>query len=483
MLKSYLGELSRNSILYGLGTAVRRFFAVFTAPIMTRVFTPEDYGVITLVTATVSFFGLVFSLGINAGVFRHYYDVDKEVRRTLLFSGVVTQTGLLLTIVLVALPFTPRISNLIFGVETYSGILRLALVQVVLVEFFEHFSTLLRYQRRPVTFFGLSVVQLSASLGFLLLFVVVFDLGIPGVFWATICANSIGAVVAIGMLYRYYAPKIDLGFIWDCIAFSMPMMPGWFINMYLMRANRFYIQAYQSAEEVGIFSISEKIAGLTNVVMVMFFLAWDPISMKLIKEKENHYIYDTVARVFLWLSSVLIVAVMLYSKEALILLATEAYYPAFRYVGALALGTMTFYMSNFLGQGTIITKRTGFQSWARGFGAIVATVAFVTLVPRYGIIGACWGLVLGYLTASIALYFYSEKEYHLPFHAGRLLSAYLLLSSIVLVFTWTATDEFAITASGVLAKAAFVLVSIVAFGILVLRGWEQQAILKWLRRR
>ncbi len=83
MLLDQIKNLSTDSLYYGLGTALRRFFALFTAPIMTRVFTPDDYGVMGLITSTIAFASLILTFGINGGIFRHYYEVNKKEKKVL----------------------------------------------------------------------------------------------------------------------------------------------------------------------------------------------------------------------------------------------------------------------------------------------------------------------------------------------------------------------------------------------------------------
>ena len=101
MISQVIKNLSKDSLYYGSGQAVRRFFSIVTAPIMTRIFSPSDYGVISLILTTAAFAGLVIGIGINAGVFRHYYEMNDMNRRVLLFSGITSQMTIIVSMVLV----------------------------------------------------------------------------------------------------------------------------------------------------------------------------------------------------------------------------------------------------------------------------------------------------------------------------------------------------------------------------------------------
>jgi O-antigen/teichoic acid export membrane protein len=445
MLINYFKDLSKDSLYYGVSTALRRFFSLFTAPIMTRIFTPDDYGVMGLITSTIAFASLILTFGINGGIFRHYYEVNDEEKKVLLFSGISSFTIILTLFVVFGIVFADSISNILFKSDHYANILRIALIQIPIVQLFEHFTTLLRYQKKVKQFVLISGLQLFLNLMFLLLYVVYLKLGLVGVYLNTITANAIPLIVIIIMLRKFYTIKFNLVYIKNCLAFSIPLMPGWVINMYLMQSSIFFLQASHSTTEVGLFSIATRIATISGMLMSIFFLAWDPLSYKLIKEKEKHHIYDSVARVFIFVVSILVIFITFFAKEVLIILTTEKYYSAYEIVGFIALGLMTFYLNYFIGMGIIISKKTIYQSYARFFGAITSSIIFFLFIPKYGIYAAAIGLITGYLTSSIGLYIFSYRLYRLPYNVKRLsISYFITLVSIILYF-FLSTDNFSLS--------------------------------------
>ena len=49
-IKNHLRQLGSESLVYGLSGVLSRFVSFFLVPIYTRIFSPEDYGVMTLVS-------------------------------------------------------------------------------------------------------------------------------------------------------------------------------------------------------------------------------------------------------------------------------------------------------------------------------------------------------------------------------------------------------------------------------------------------
>ncbi len=472
MILRYIKELSKNSIYYGLGSGVRRFFAIFTAPIMTRIFTPEDYGVISLVSTTVAFAGMVITLGISAGIFRHYYELDDNERKRLLFSGLLSQTLIIGSLIAILLLFIDQISYAIFGSIEFIFILKLALIQLFVVELFEHFMTLLRYQKRAQLFLLISSIQLILNLFFLIFYVAYLKLGIPGVYYGIISANIIPLLVLAFIQHSFYSLSFDVKYVKECLAFSVPLIPGWFVNMYLARSNKFYLQSYHSLEQVGLFSISEKIAGIVVLFMTIFFLAWDPMSMELINKKHQHYLYDSIARIFLLCSSVLVLGITFFAKEVLIILATENYYSAYRYAGLIAFGTLTFYLSYFLGQGIIIARKTKYQSYARVLGAIIATIVYFQLIPTFGAYGATLGTIAGYSAASFAMAVMSERLFHIPYGYKRFALANIFTFAMIVSYLYTSTPEAELSIISIAIKFGLILLSTLILALILLKSSE-----------
>ena len=50
MIKKELSRLCKNSLIYGIGGALNRFIGLLLLPFFTRVLSPEDYGIVALLS-------------------------------------------------------------------------------------------------------------------------------------------------------------------------------------------------------------------------------------------------------------------------------------------------------------------------------------------------------------------------------------------------------------------------------------------------
>lgn len=172
-MKDRIAPLFRQSIVYSFGSLAGPLLGVFMVPIYTRIFVPEDYGVISLVQITIAFLAVFLILGTDNASGRYYLDTKDEVDRkltasTALFFRVFT----LLSGSLVFIYFAKIISSLIFKTDIYSVYLIIAVAALFFKQCGALFINMLRFNFRTRTYTILSVASLivTTSLTILLVF-------------------------------------------------------------------------------------------------------------------------------------------------------------------------------------------------------------------------------------------------------------------------------------------------------------------------
>ena len=82
-----LNRLAKDSAIYGVSTAMGRFVHLLLAPILTRIFSPEDYGVIALIQLAIGFATIFGGMNVSSGVGYHFYKADFEKSKNRVLSG------------------------------------------------------------------------------------------------------------------------------------------------------------------------------------------------------------------------------------------------------------------------------------------------------------------------------------------------------------------------------------------------------------
>src|SRR5438105_3929844 len=77
----YLKQIVSESLVYGLAGVISRFLSVFLVPIYTRLFTPEDYGVMSLVSTTMALVASLVGFSLDSAAHRWFWDSEAEGHR------------------------------------------------------------------------------------------------------------------------------------------------------------------------------------------------------------------------------------------------------------------------------------------------------------------------------------------------------------------------------------------------------------------
>src|SRR5690606_13740922 len=82
-LASHFTRLSKDTLIYGLGGALGSVIGILLAPILTRLFSPEDYGIIEIITTAFSFITVFVVFGFDSALQILYFKTDdaSEKRR------------------------------------------------------------------------------------------------------------------------------------------------------------------------------------------------------------------------------------------------------------------------------------------------------------------------------------------------------------------------------------------------------------------
>lgn len=105
----------------------------------------------------------------------------------------------------------------------------------------------------------------------------------------------------------------------------------------------------------------------------------------------------------------LFVIVVIFCRDLVVLLTTQDYYDAWKYVPLLLLGALLSAMSGMGGTVFSAVKQSKYFFYSSVWGAITAMVANMLLIPSYGVWGAALSVVLSFFTMAVSRIGYAWK--------------------------------------------------------------------------
>ncbi len=423
----HLGRLTKDLFIYGLSNIGNTFAGILLLPIYTRVFSPEEYGVIEIILSTQALLSAIVSLQIASGTARYYYETTGRQRQILISSGLLLLLPLATLTALGGFIWRVQISQLLFSSPVYGTPISLALCIVLLTTISGYQLLIFRFRRESVKYSVLAVgnVVLSALLS--IFFVIYMDKGVEGVFLGTLISSIAVNIVAFLLNRKFLTFAFSRIHAKDILAYGIPLTPtgivGWFRNY----INRFLLLPLIGLGGVGIFSSAIRISSVILLVVSSFRLAWTPFAMSLIHDENHKIIYSKVMTYLTAFLTTVAIVIVIFSNEIVHILMPDTYWKAITYIGPLALALVLDGMFNVAGISLGIVKKTYLNTAAFLIGVIIGIISLFILVPYIGIMGATIATLLSSAAALVSELYFAQRNYHIDYEIKKLLSINSLL--------------------------------------------------------
>ena len=417
-----LGELTRHSAVYGLGSLVSRFIAVLLLPIYTRYLSPADYGLIETLIALSAILTVLLAAGVKSAFFRFYFDEEDKrrvIRTSFWFTMASATTGLVAGLV-----FAGPISELLFDTSEHADLVRAAFVGLWAHVNYEQMTSLFRVEQRSGAYLIATLINLGLTVGATLLLVVVLDKGPIGV----IIGNFTGTLLVYAGLLAYrreqLGVELDRPLLREMNRFGMPLVPSALFLWALNFSDRLFLVKLSGPREVGLYSIGVRMASAIILFLAAFRTAWPAFAYSIEDDREAKRTYSFVLTYIVTITAWMALALGVLSPWLVRLLTTEAFYSADRVVAPLAFAAVAFgaYMVVVIGIGRARRTRS---NWVITGGAALASVGVnLALIPEYGMIGAAIGGVTAYSILFLAMAWKAQRVYPVPYQWRRVATAF-----------------------------------------------------------
>ncbi len=433
-MANYIKQLTRESFVYGLSGIISKFMFIFFVPIYTRIFTPEDYGVMSLINITMAVISIFVVLALDNSAHRWYWEnEDIEDRKITISSWAWCQVCVSLVSAGFIIAFSNSLGQLLIGrndAETYFRLVAITLplnvLGIVAINW-------LRMQRRPWATITLTLSTTLFNILITLLLVVILRWGLVGVFTAQVVTAAIGTLIALCLLRKWIDPrKFQWKRLKSMLNYSFPLIMAslayWMVNL----SGFYFVQYFSSTSEVGLYQVGSTIASVMALATGAFQQAWGPFAMSIHKKTEAKQVYANVLQIYIWVACFLSATLTLFSPELLSHFTTEEYAGASRIIGILAFSHVMIGLSYIAAVGPAIVKTN------IPYGLALAVAAGVTiglnyfLVPHFGKEGSAFSTFIAQAFVPLYVFYCSQKLYPIPYRFKNVLVAVTL--SLTLVF-------------------------------------------------
>ena len=417
-------SLFKDTFIYGISGILSSFISIFLIPLYTQVFDPADYGVISIMTTTSALLSilLIFSLDNSTAVW--FWDKPEEEERKKTFNtwlGFLASTGIAAAVLISV--FSQPLSYLFFNTGKYALLFLLLGANLLFVGFQKVVNIWCRMLQKPVTAMVFSLTILLITVGFNILFVLTWRIGVKGVFYSQLIASVSGFF----LLFLFFRKWINLRFfskqrLKEMIKFSAPLVPATIMYWLMNTASVYFIKIYiKDNAEIGLYQVGASVANILSLCTWAFFQAWTPFALSVSKQDNAKRIYSFVFELYCVVGFFIALSLMLTSRDILLIFTNTGYLGAATVLGLLAINVVLVGMPNILAIANNLAKKNMSYAIAIGLGSIVTIILFMILIPAYGKEGAAIAMIAGNFFIPVFLAFRAQRIYYIPYNFLRII--------------------------------------------------------------
>jgi len=401
---------------------VNSAFGLVLVPVYSRKLPAGAFGVLSLLTVTMTLVTIVLKFGLNHAFFRRYYETDDaEHRRKIVGSTMVflfvcsaAATGFLWTL-------APWVTAILFKGDPS----RTNLVQLIfLICFFEVISlvpdSILRAKFKSAQYSTLNIIAFLFQLVVIVYLVLAVGANVRNVLIGRLIGAAFESLLFYAMVFRDLSLKFSASELRGLLSFGTPLIFGQVSFHLFMMIDRLFLEHYATEKDLGAYAMANTIVSVvTMLVTVPFSQVWTVMRFSVMNEEGANEYYSRVLTYIMFVSMFLALCVSAVAGDGLTLFSLKGYWSAAMIIPLLGLAAVLDCASRVLNVGITLKKRTIFAPIVILAALVVNIGLNFWLIPRYKIMGATISTVVSYIVFCGLRYWVSNLFFKVHYEWGR----------------------------------------------------------------
>ena len=415
----------KDSVRYLPSKILPGLFGVLVLPVLTRLFSPADYGQYTIVVSTIAVLSIFATDWIAPSVIRYYAEYEAKSSLGVFYTTVFVM--MCCSIAAVAAVSGAAIFSLKSGISPrIYGYLRVGMILFAAGIAFNVMTQILIVRREIPAYTFYSLWRQCACVAIGIAFAWIFGSGVSGLLWGTAAGIAVALPFLFARSFRELSPSgYSRELRASIMSYGFPLIATNVASWALTLSDRYVIEYFRGSREVGLYSVSYGLADRTIMLAVsVIVLASAPIVMETWErrgEKATAEFIAHVTRCFLVVLAPATVGLALLSEPVTALIAAEEYLEGHRVVPMVAAAAFLFGLQRNFQLALLLRKKTRLIMYIVVLSGIANVLLNLLFVPRYGYIAAGWTTLASYVLFSTATIVVSRKHlaWDFPFRTLR----------------------------------------------------------------
>ena len=414
--------------LYAIGNLGSKLITFLMVPLYTYYVNASDYGFYDI-CLTLIFFAIPFmTLQMRDGAFRFLVDADDDKRRSIVITFAYR------------VMFVSSIVAIVVGgcVEMFASVqyLWLAVLLLIVMSFYEVVVQITRGIGNTVSFVGAGIIS-SLGIGvFSVVFVVLLDMGIEGVF----IANILARVVALGyieikdcIIRRYLVAKPDYGTIRkEILKYTLPLIPGLVFWWIIGSTDRLFIEHYLGLSANGLYAVAFRLVSVLQVLATIFYQAWQETALRQYESADRDKFFSDMFNNYLYVLLCVSIVFVFSLRMCYGWLVSAEFSTSAQYLYPMAVSLVLFALVAFMDMGYQCAKDTKRTLPAIILAAVINLVLNFVMIRYIGLWGVVTTSIVTYLVLLVYRIYDMRRYFKLRLYKRSMIPVVLLLVGFVL---------------------------------------------------
>jgi len=428
-------RLTANFSIYCIADILTKGAGFLLLPIYTRLLSPEDYGILAVVSAIAAIALPVMTLGARGSIHRFFFKYNGFDRRKFygsLWLFFLLVPGIIILLCDLIMPKLLHGTLLNVGYHPYISLaLWTSYINIVTITFIQLIA---RASEKALHSSVLALTHFLLSTFLTIIIVLYLVGGAKGVLWARAAGTAITGGIAVFFILRYVKLNLNFSYWRIAIGYSAPLTVHFISREVLDISDRLVLRHYTSFDQVGIYNIGYLIGSSVIFISQAGYNVLLPLFGKTGKPSINTDSDSLITRsvtYYVLIVTFVVLLIVVFAKDIVLLILPASYYSAVTVIPWIAIGF--FFMSIYFLPSATLSHIIGNTKWiAVGtFSMAILNLSLnIIFVPIYGVLAASITTAISYLLLFLFAFFVANRKYSFHYEYTRLFKILIVAFSI-----------------------------------------------------
>jgi O-antigen/teichoic acid export membrane protein len=431
----FLKETTKHTSIYGMGGMATKVIGFFLLPLYTHYLTPADYGVLGLLYISMRVLDIIVIQGLTTSIFRAYsfdYKDQTEHQHEAVRTAYYYSIGSAILMFGSMSLFAGPINDLVFKDGHWTHLFRLMFLAGIFRATQNIPRQMMRAHRQSVTYSFIQLCDMVSAALLNIWFIVGMKLGLSGIVYSEVIREGALMIVFFFPIRKYLRWGFSIEKMKDMLAFGLPKVPGGLSFLVLSAADRYFLEHYSTATELGLYSVGYRLATLLSDFAIQPFIqTWPTMYFPLCKDAkdEGKEVLGRFLTYFLLFVGFISLGICVFVKPLLHIMADQKFHDAYRVVPIVVAALVFSGLYRVITVGVNIKKKNIWLPIMVAGAAVVNIIFNFLLIPRWGMMGAAWATVIAYAVMCGASYVVDEYYFPIRYERMRVLKILVAMAA------------------------------------------------------